>query len=263
MPSSRNLARPQATRAAVLALIAGYVDAYAFLTYGVYASFMSGNTTQTGLRLGQANLTQAGMRLSLILGFMVGAFAGTSLMHSGRHPTGARLFGPVAALLAVGALSAYLGGPAHWLGVILLSLAMGGMETAVAKVGEQSVGVGFMTGALNSLAQHVALALKRVPLPQAQGSWDTHARRAALLSGLWGAFLIGALVGAAATSRFGAWTLLPPTLTLLALAVVEARSARSCSRCRSRTEACGTSGRRGSRRSLRRRMRPGSVRSRR
>jgi len=33
---------------AALATIAGFVDAYGMITYGVYVSFMSGNTTQAG-----------------------------------------------------------------------------------------------------------------------------------------------------------------------------------------------------------------------
>ena len=39
----------QGILAASLALVAGYVDAYSYLSYKVYASFMSGNTTQSGL----------------------------------------------------------------------------------------------------------------------------------------------------------------------------------------------------------------------
>jgi len=36
-------------------------------------------------------------------------------------------------------------------------------------------------GALDSLGEHLALAVKHAPLPGSQGSWDTHARRADLL----------------------------------------------------------------------------------
>ena len=41
--------------------IAGYVDAYTFLNYQVYGSFMSGNTTQAGLNAGRGDL--AGRRI--------------------------------------------------------------------------------------------------------------------------------------------------------------------------------------------------------
>jgi hypothetical protein len=46
-----------------------------------------------------------------------------------------------------------------------------------------------------------------------------HGRRAFLLLGIWASFLIGALLGGAATSRFGVWVLLLSLLILLALAV--------------------------------------------
>ena len=46
--SARAHARSSERLAAALAMIAGFIDAYGFITYGVYVSFMSGNTTQTG-----------------------------------------------------------------------------------------------------------------------------------------------------------------------------------------------------------------------
>ena len=48
--------RSQGILAALLALIAGYIDSYSLLTYEVYTSFMSGNTTQAGLNAGQGQL---------------------------------------------------------------------------------------------------------------------------------------------------------------------------------------------------------------
>jgi uncharacterized membrane protein YoaK (UPF0700 family) len=51
----------------------------------------------------------------------------------------------------------------------------------------------------------------------AQGSWDTHRRRAFWLAGMWGAFFSGAALAGAATPRFASWTLLFPTVSLLAL----------------------------------------------
>src|SRR5262245_12473525 len=56
VPSVRQTMLEQGGLAAVLALLAGYVDAYVFISYKSYASFMSGNTTQTGLQLGQGQL---------------------------------------------------------------------------------------------------------------------------------------------------------------------------------------------------------------
>jgi len=45
---------------------------------------------------------------------------------------------------------------------------MGIMNTTVTRVGQQSVSLAYVTGSLNNLAQHLALALKRVPVPQSR-----------------------------------------------------------------------------------------------
>jgi len=205
-------------QAALLAVIAGYIDSYVFLNYKVYGSFMSGNTTQTGLQTGQGRLAEAGLDLLPIPLFVAGVFVGTLLVHSSLLYRLSWLFGSVATLLAVAMAAAVPGMLPAWLGIILLSLAMGIMNTTISRVGEQSVSLGYVTGDLNNLAQHLALAIKRVPVPRGQGSWDIHGRRASLLTGIWAAFLIGAALAGASAPRFAAWTLLPPILVLLALA---------------------------------------------
>ena len=75
-----------------------------------------------------------------------------------------------------------------------------------------------MTGTLNRIGSHLALAFKHEPLPDVQGPWDTHGHRAFLLAGIWAGFLIGAMLAGAATLHFGGWVLLPPFLILLGLA---------------------------------------------
>lgn len=70
--SLQKAARVQAWRAAGRALISGYVDAYTLLNFGVYASFMSGNTTSAGLHAGQAKLAAAGHSLLPIPFFVMG-----------------------------------------------------------------------------------------------------------------------------------------------------------------------------------------------
>lgn len=65
-----------------LALLSGYLDAYAYLNYKIYVSFLSGNTTQTGLQLGEWHLEKAWHGFIPILAFVIGVFAGTMLLHS-------------------------------------------------------------------------------------------------------------------------------------------------------------------------------------
>src|SRR5258705_13551687 len=93
--------RSEARLAAFLALIAGYVDAYGIVAFGVYVSFMSGNTTQTGAQTGQGHLAAALPSALAIIFFVIGNFAGTLLTHSGPRCSRRALLGAAAALLAV------------------------------------------------------------------------------------------------------------------------------------------------------------------
>jgi len=173
VPSLPSPFRAQAGRAAVLALIAGYVDCYSLLNYQTFASFMSGNTTQAALHVGRAQFAAAAHSLLPIPLFVAGVFAGTCLPQFSRPHASGRLFALVAALLAIGIAAAHLRLPG-WFSILVLSPATGLMNTAITRVGGQPVSLGYMSGDLNNLAQHLALAVRRVPVPQSQGPWDTH-----------------------------------------------------------------------------------------
>ena len=80
--SQRSAAQRQEQLAAGLAMVAGFVDAYGIITYGVYLSFMSGNTTQTGYEAGQGAFSAAAPCALAILFFVGGSFAGTLLAES-------------------------------------------------------------------------------------------------------------------------------------------------------------------------------------
>ena len=98
---------------------------------------------------------------------------------------------------------------------------MGIMNTSITHVGGQAVSLGFVTGDLNYLGQHLAMGIKRVPVRQLQGPWDTHWMRAALLAGIWTAFFMGAVLGAAFAARLATWTLLLPALMLVVFAMLD------------------------------------------
>src|SRR5882672_4492934 len=95
--------RRQRWLAMCLALIAGYVDAYGLGVFGIYVSFMSGNTTQVGSMTGQGRLAAAVAPALAILFFVLGSCAGTYLTHSRVRNSRRLLFGVVAALLAAAA----------------------------------------------------------------------------------------------------------------------------------------------------------------
>src|SRR5579859_5760549 len=140
-----------------VALVAGYVDAYTLRAFSTYVSFMSGNTTQTGLLIGQTRIATALLPALAILSFLVGSFAGTWLGHSGIHHSRRLLFGIVSALLAVLAGINLIGGFSAGPQVAAFSLAMGMMNTALSRVGAQPVSLTFVTGTLNRIGGHLAL----------------------------------------------------------------------------------------------------------
>src|SRR5208282_365162 len=156
--------REKLALAVFLALVAGYLDGYGLLVLGTYVSFMSGNTTITGLKSGQGNFQAALPSAIAIASFVTGSFLGNlfgqcRLRHSHRL-----IFGMIAGLLAVvGGLERY--GP--WNGtaeIAMLSLAMGMMNPALSKVGAESVSLTFVTGTLNRIGSHLAAAAGREPL---------------------------------------------------------------------------------------------------
>ena len=215
----RDTGRDQQLLAVVLATTAGYVDAFGLLTFQTYLSFMSGNTTQTGSQIGQGHLTLAAPSLTAIVFFVGGEFTGTLIAQSNPRQSQRVSFALVAALIAAIVLVARMRPPDIVISIATLCFAMGVVNTTIARIGGQSVNIGFVTGTLNRMADHLALAVKRVPLPDAQGPWDTHARRALLLFSVWLSFLARALVSGAGTLLFGENVLAVPLLVLLVLTV--------------------------------------------
>jgi uncharacterized membrane protein YoaK (UPF0700 family) len=207
--------------AAALAMIAGFVDAYGIITYGVFVSFMSGNTTQTGYQAAEGAFGPASLSALAILFFVIGSFAGTLLVQAAGRLARRAVFGVVAAALAEVVGLTHFGFLSVGFGIAIVSVAMGVMNSAFSRVGAQSVSLTFVTGTLSRVGSHLALAAQRAPLSDAQGPWDTHLRRALMLSRLWAGFFAGAVLSGAATPRYGAWVLSAPTLILAVLAAFD------------------------------------------
>jgi uncharacterized membrane protein YoaK (UPF0700 family) len=214
VPISRNAVSTEWRKAGALALISGYVDSYALLNFGVFASFMSGNTTTGGARAGQFKLGAAGHDLLPIPFFVLGIVVGTLMPRSDQRRPLLRLALLMSAMLSMGALANYLAWP-QWSSIALLSTAMGVLNTCITRVGGQNVSLGYVTGDLNNFAQHVALGIKRTPIPDPRDASDTRWRRATVLASVWSAFLAGAVLGSAMVPRLAAWTLLLPCGLLL------------------------------------------------
>jgi uncharacterized membrane protein YoaK (UPF0700 family) len=220
-PSQRAQARNAELLAAALALIAGFIDAYGMITYGVYVSFMSGNTTQTGYQTAEGAFGPASLSALAILFFVVGSFAGTLMVEfAGRYARRVLYCVVAAALAAIVGLTQY-GALSGAFAIAAISVAMGVMNNALSRVGAQAVSLTFVTGSLSRVGSSLALALRRAPLRDAQGPWDTHLRRALMLARLWLGFLVGALLSGSVTPRYGASVLLAPALILVVLAAFD------------------------------------------
>ncbi|MEW6144419.1 MAG: YoaK family protein [Thermodesulfobacteriota bacterium] len=207
--------------AVCLAAIAGYVDAYGFLTFSTFVSFMSGNTTHAGIRLGEHTFPAALPAAAAIISFVAGVIAGTLLTSSSLRESRRVLYLTTAALLAINIGASHVASAIIYPGIAMLSFTMGMMNTALSRVGRQAVNITFVTGTLSQIGMHLALAAKRAPLEDGEGGWDTHLRRALMLTLVWAGFLGGAILGGLATPRLGVWLLLLPLLIMLALAALD------------------------------------------
>ena len=217
--------------AAALAMIAGSLDAYGMITYRTYLSFMSGNTTQAGYELGQAKFGPALYSVLLAIVFFVsGSFAGALLAQSSVRRIRRLVFGGIAISLALIIGLARIGFSPGWLSIAVISFAMGGMNTSLSRVGDKSVSLTFVTGTLTRIGIQLALAVRRAPVPDSKGAWDTRVRRALQLAAIWAGFLSGALLSGAATPRFGVWALSFPMLALSALAAFDSSSSAQSQR---------------------------------
>lgn len=199
-----------------LAMVAGYVDGYGLLAFNTYLSFMSGNTTQTGANLGRAKLPLAIPSALAIAAFLLGIFLGNLRSTTNRH-NGITL-AAVGAMLILACIGLYLHFLAALPSIALIAFAMGLMNTTFSRVGNEQVNLTFVTGALNKIGTHLAQATRHDPLTDSAGPWDTHKSRALILTAVWSAFLIGAILAGFATPRFAEWTLIPPAAILLAAA---------------------------------------------
>jgi uncharacterized membrane protein YoaK (UPF0700 family) len=209
--------RVQWALAIFLALIAGYLDGYGLLFLGVYVSFMSGNTTVTGLRSGQNNLHAALPSAIAILSFVTGSFLGNLFSQSRLRYSHRLIFGAIAGLLATVACLERYGLSNAVAEIALLSLAMGMMNPALSKVGAESVSLTFVTGTLNRMGGHLAAAAARKPMPEGHSPGDSYLARARIDASVWSGFLVGAGLSGIAASHFRMWALLPPCIVLIAL----------------------------------------------
>ena len=220
--------RAQWAAATLLAMMAGYLDGYGFFFLKTYVSFMSGNTTSTGLKIGQGVFQAAIPSAIAIVFFATGSFLGNVLTQSKFRHSHRLVFGLIAIFLAIVSVL-------HWSGlsavteIVFLCLSMGMANPALSKIGAEAVSVTFVTGSLSRLGGYLASAAAGKPLKEAQGPIatplfrniaDSYLSRAWVEATIWSAFLVGAVLsGIAGSSDFSTWALLPPFVVMLSLSL--------------------------------------------
>jgi uncharacterized membrane protein YoaK (UPF0700 family) len=175
--------------AAMLAALAGHVDAVGFIASGgLFVSFMSGNSTRLGIGLAELR-DVAALAGSLIAAFVAGvALATWASPHLGKRRRGQLLL--VAALLGGGCGLGLAG--AVWPALLLAAMAMGAENCVFEAGGDVKISLTFMTGNLVKVGQRIGLALGGGPA-LAFAPW--------LL--LWLAMIGGAVAGALAWPWLG------------------------------------------------------------
>lgn len=172
--------------AGLLAALAGIVDAIGYLHLrGLFVSYMSGNSTQLAVALGQGNLGAARTIAELIALFVLGAAAGqilaglTGRQHMTWVLTGVTILLTIAAVLAIAAEP--------------MVFAMGALNAAMHRAGNIPVSLTFVTGTLVRFGQGLGDFVTR----RTKG-WNWLAQIAP-----WVGLIAGATFGGAAYLQIG------------------------------------------------------------
>jgi uncharacterized membrane protein YoaK (UPF0700 family) len=220
--------RAQWAVAVLIAIMAGYLDGYGFFFLKTYVSFMSGNTTSTGLKIGQGAIYAAIPSAIAILFFVTGSFLGNVLTQSKFRHSHRLVFGLIAILLAIVSVLEWSGLSQVNTEIVFLSLSMGLANPGLSKIGAEAVSVTFVTGTLSRIGGYLASAASGKPVKEPQGQIDTplfreiadsQLSRAWVEATIWCAFLVGAVLAGVAGTDFRVWALLPPFVVMLALSL--------------------------------------------
>ena len=193
--------------AALLAGIAGYVDAICYLRLGgAFAANMTGNLVEVGLAVAQGQWGKAIWCASLLVAFFLGVVAARLIL---RTHHSARLSLLLEAGIVVVSATGLLGIAA----VPILAAAMALQNEAVTH-GIVALNVGFITGDIQTLGERL--------IPDDPGEPPKRKAQAALLLTILVFYAAGAAIGALA-SAWGAPALILPAAVLVGAALLPDR----------------------------------------
>ena len=194
--------------AALLAGIAGYVDAICFLRLGgAFAANMTGNLVEVGLTAAQGRWGEAAWCVSLLITFFLGVLAARLILRTHQSP---RLSLLIEAAIIVVTASGLLGIAA----VPVLATAMA-MQNEAVRHGVVAVNVGFVTGDIQQLGER--LIAETVPGQHTRGGLQ-----APVILTILVCYAVGAAVGTLA-SGWGTPVLLAPAIVLIGAVLLPER----------------------------------------
>lgn len=202
--------------AALLALGAGFVDAYGYIGLGhVFVANMTGTTVLLGVAAVHGDVSLSAHYVLTVGAFAAGAVIGALLKRfTGRGSLPLLLGGAVLLVLVVAPSSQIEA-------LVLLAAVMGLQGSAVARFRSISLQTIVITGTIVRLAEGLVTTVL------GGGRAESHVHEANIHHALtWSGYLIGAGVGGLALERFGVPLLLPACALLAAallLALIEAR----------------------------------------
>jgi uncharacterized membrane protein YoaK (UPF0700 family) len=205
-----------------LTLVAGYADAVAFFSLGVFTANMTGNTVLLAGAIvghfmaplhGSIGLALPALSLAAFVG---GASAAARFLRRerGRPPVRTLLVLSTlaVALAATAGLQRWGAAPAVPFAVVLLSVVMGAQSVVAVRAGVGGVSTTFVTGTLVRSIMTLTGSAVRTEAQQAEGVAN---------AAVWGCYLLGAVLGAVALKTIGPNALwLPAVVVALLLAVV-------------------------------------------
>jgi len=214
---------------AVLAIVAGAINAGGFLAVGQYTSHMTGiiSASVDALVLGQTQLVAAGVMA--VVAFMAGAMTTTIQINWARRQN---LHGEYAwslmlealLLLFFGALGSYLN---HYrevfvpVTVLLLCFIMGLQNAIITKLSAAEIRTTHMTGIVTDLAIELGRLVywNRVAPPSGQKQVVADRSKLKIHVLMLSCFVFGALVGAIAFKHLSFFATIPFAIVLMMLAV--------------------------------------------
>ena len=213
----------QAFLAAVgLAVIAGWVDAVAYLSLHSYVANMTGIVVLLGLASADLDLPGVGRQVLTLSGFMTGVLLSRLVRRLGWGPAPSYALSSVVVLACIGRLGA---GP---LAVAALAVSMGLQNAASTVFGGVGMNTVFLTGNLQRLGESLLPDLAMSD-PGTSGTRRGFATR--LLPAVVLMYAVGAAAGALALRHLAAPLLLPGLALAAAagIALIRARPRAACS----------------------------------